>query len=81
MITKIKIHQKNLIPRPAEPDNEGARFVQVDGASDHKSMSYGLGGVHGHAYAWIVWKKAGGEDNMGVIAEEAIEAWLDYSIS
>jgi len=43
-------------------------------------MSYGLGGVHGHAYAWIVWKKAGGEDNMGVIAEEAIEAWLDYSI-
>jgi len=27
LIKKIKIHQKNLILRPAEPDIEGARFV------------------------------------------------------
>lgn len=59
---------------------EDGRFVYGDGTSDHRSMSYGLGGIHGHAYAWIVWKKPGGEDNMGVIAEEALEAWLNFSI-
>ncbi len=43
-------------------------------------MAYGLGGIHGHGYAWIVWKKPEGEDNMGLITEDALEAWMDYSI-
>ncbi len=55
------------------------KFLHDDGSMDHKSMSYGLGGVHGHAYAWIIWAKPGGEDNMGIMPEEALEAWLDYS--
>ncbi len=55
------------------------KFYHQDGSVDHKSMSYGLGGVHGHAYAWIIWAKPGGEDNMGIMPEEALEAWLGYS--
>ncbi|TVR19522.1 MAG: hypothetical protein EA391_00565 [Balneolaceae bacterium] len=55
-------------------------FRNNDGSADHKSMSYGLGGVHGHAYAWIIWAKPAGEDNMGLMMESALEAWLDYSI-
>lgn len=55
------------------------KFLNEDGTVDHKSMSYGLGGVHGHAYAWIIWAKPGGEDNMGLMPEESLEAWLNYS--
>lgn len=58
----------------------GGRFSHEDGSVDHRSMAYGLGGIHGHGYAWIVWAKPDGEDNMGLITEEAMEAWLDYSI-
>ena len=59
---------------------EEGRFIHQNGRSDHKSMSYGLGGIHGHGYAWIVWEKPEGADNMGVITEEALEAWLDFGI-
>lgn len=58
----------------------GGRFSHEDGSVDHRSMAYGLGGIHGHGYAWIVWAKPDGEDNMGLITEEAMEAWLDYTI-
>ena len=55
-------------------------FFHEDVTVDHKSMSYGLGGIHGHGYAWIIWAKPEGEDNMGLLTEEALEIWLDYSI-
>ncbi len=51
--------------------NDGA-FTHADGSVDHKSMSYGLGGIHANAYAWIVWKKPGGQDDMGVLTEAAL---------
>lgn len=56
-------------------------FSHEDGSFDHMSMSYGLAGIHGHGYAWIIWKKPEGEDNMGLISEEMLDAWLDFSIS
>jgi len=56
------------------------RFVDQNGQSDHRSMSYGLGGIHGHGYAWIVWEKPEGADNMGLLTEQALESWLDYGI-
>ncbi|TVQ66774.1 MAG: hypothetical protein EA360_04630 [Balneolaceae bacterium] len=56
-------------------------FSHENGDVDHLSMSYGLAGIHGHGYAWIVWKKPDGADNMGLISEEMLDAWLDYSIS
>lgn len=59
---------------------EDGIFSHIDGSVDHRSMAYGLGGIHGHGYAWIVWKKPEGEDNMGLITEDALEAWMDYSI-
>lgn len=59
---------------------EEGRFIHQDGTSDHRSMSYGLGGIHGHGYAWIVWEKPEGADNMGLLTEEALESWLDYGI-
>lgn len=56
------------------------RFYHDDETSDYESMSYGLGGIHGHAYAWIIWYKPGGEDNMGLLSEEMLEGFLGYSI-
>ncbi|TVQ03601.1 MAG: hypothetical protein EA359_09110 [Balneolaceae bacterium] len=63
----------------SERFDEG-RFSHEDSSVDHKSMAYGLAGIHGHGYAWIVWAKPEGEDNMGLITEDALEAWLDFSI-
>jgi hypothetical protein len=63
----------------SERFNEG-RFSHDDASVDHRSMAYGLAGIHGHGYAWIIWAKPEGEDNMGLISEEAMDAWLDYSI-
>ncbi len=47
-------------------------FQHHDGSVDHKSMSYALGGLHANAYAWVVWKKPGGQDDMGVLTEAAL---------
>ncbi len=47
-------------------------FRHANGNVDHKSMSYALGGLHANAYAWIVWKKPGGQDDMGVLTEAAL---------
>ncbi len=55
-------------------------FFHEDVTVDHKSMSYGLAGIHGHGYAWIIWSKPEGDDNMGLLTEDALEMWLDYSI-
>jgi len=57
------------------------RFVNNDGNADHRSMSYGLGGIHGNAYSWIVWGKPGGEDTMGVIEEAVLEHWMGHGIA
>ncbi len=57
----------------------GGRFVHDDGSFGHRSMSYGLGGIHANAYSWIVWKKPGGADDMGVIEEEVLEHWMGHS--
>jgi hypothetical protein len=57
---------------------QDGRFVHTDGSYDHKSMSYALGGLHAHAYSWIVWKKPGGADDMGVLDEAALEFWMGY---
>lgn len=54
-------------------------FYDTDGTSGIKSMSYGLGGLHGHAYAWIVWKKPSGEDTMGVLPKSSLEHFMGYS--
>lgn len=59
---------------------EDGLFFHEDVTVDHKSMSYGLAGIHGHGYAWIIWAKPEGEDNMGLMTEDALEMWLDYSI-
>ena len=56
------------------------QFTHGNGRLDHRSMSYGLGGIHGHGYAWIVWKKPEGADNMGLLTEDVLESWLDFSI-
>jgi len=57
----------------------GGRFVHDDGSFDHRSMSYGLGGIHANAYSWIVWKKPGGEEDMGVIEEDVLLHWMGHS--
>ena len=54
-------------------------FHDIDGTGGSRSMSYGLGGLHGHAYAWIVWKKPGGEDTMGVLPQSTLEHFMGYS--
>lgn len=59
---------------------QDGRFVHQDGSTDHKSMSYGLGGIHANAYSWIVWGKPGGEDTMGVIDEAILENWMGHGI-
>ena len=56
------------------------RFYHDDGSADYESMSYGLGGLHGHGYAWIIWYKPGGEDNMGLLNEEMLAGFLGYTI-
>ncbi|TVQ75088.1 MAG: hypothetical protein EA363_00950, partial [Balneolaceae bacterium] len=47
-------------------------FRHANGDVDHKSMSYALGGLHANAYAWIVWEKPGGQDDMGVLTKAAL---------
>jgi hypothetical protein len=54
-------------------------FSHADGSVDHKSMSYGLGGIHANAYAWIVWKKPGGQDDMGVLTEAALAHHMGHT--
>jgi len=54
-------------------------FFHDDGKVDLKSMSHGLAGIHGHIYAWVVWAKPDGADNMGLIDEELLTAWMGYS--
>ncbi len=54
-------------------------FSHADGSVDHKSMSYGLGGIHANAYAWIVWKKPGGQDDMGVLTEAALAHHMGHA--
>ncbi len=54
-------------------------FQDFDGTTGIRSMSYGLGGLHGHAYSWIVWKKPGGEDTMGVLPQSSLEHFMGYS--
>lgn len=54
-------------------------FFHHDGTIDNRSMSYGIGGIHGHVYAWVVWAKPAGADNMGLIDEERLIAWMGYS--
>lgn len=56
-------------------------FLHENGNIDHLSMSYGLAGIHGHGYAWIIWQKPEGADNMGIISEDMLEAWMGYGIS
>ena len=57
---------------------DGAIY-DFDETTGNRSMSYGLGGLHGHAYAWIVWKKPGGEDTMGVLPKSSLENFMGYS--
>ena len=59
---------------------QDGRFMHQDGSTDHKSMSYGLGGIHANAYSWVVWGKPGGEDTMGVIDEAVLEHWMGHGI-
>ncbi len=54
-------------------------FQHHDGTVDHKSMSYALGGLHANAYAWIVWKKPGGQDDMGMLTEAALGHHLGHT--
>ncbi len=54
-------------------------FHHVDGTVDHKSMSYALAGLHANAYAWVVWKKPGGQDNMGVLSKEALAHYMGHT--
>ncbi|MCC5932947.1 MAG: hypothetical protein JJU35_01800 [Balneolales bacterium] len=54
-------------------------FFDDDGRIDHRSMSYGLGGIHGHIYAWVIWAKPDGEDNMGLVDEARLRGWMQYS--
>ncbi len=53
-------------------------FSHSDGSVDNNSMAWGLGGIHGHVYAWVVWKKPEGADNMGLLSEEQLINWLGY---
>lgn len=52
------------------------RFTDTDGQADFKSMAYGLGGLHGTAYAWVSWAKPDGEDDMGTLPEDHLAAFL-----
>ena len=54
-------------------------FHDSNGDTNSRNMSYGLGGLHGHAYSWIVWKKPGGEDTMGVLPQSTLEHFMGYS--
>lgn len=56
------------------------RFHHEDGSVDRLSMSYGLGGIHSHTYAWISWKKPDGVDEMGLLQEHVLAHHLGYSI-
>ncbi|WP_100401200.1 hypothetical protein [Bacillus sp. FJAT-44742] len=45
---------------------------------DTESMSHGLAGIHGHAYAWVRWAKPGGADDMGRLDKSQLAGWLGY---
>ncbi len=83
MYDSLNIEPANYLVSPGRYllDNHYADgfFFHDDGTIDHESMSYGLGGIHGHIYAWVVWAKPDGADNMGMIDEERLTAWLGYS--
>jgi len=52
------------------------RFGHSNGNVDHKSMSYGLGGLNGHIYAWVRWQKPGGADDMGLVDKDRMIQFL-----
>lgn len=58
---------------------ESGAFFNDDGSIDAASMSHGLGGIHGHLYAWVVWAKPDGADNMGLVPENRLKSWLQHS--
>ncbi len=54
-------------------------FFHDGGKVDAESMSYGLGGIHGHIYAWVSWSKPDGAEDMGMVDEDRLIAWMGYS--
>lgn len=52
------------------------RFTDENGAVDFRSMSHGLGGLHGTAYAWVSWAKPEGADEMGLLEEDYLAAFM-----
>ena len=54
-------------------------FFDDEGRIDHRSMSYALGGIHGHIYSWVIWAKPDGEDNMGMVDEARLIGWMQFT--
>ncbi|AXI99660.1 hypothetical protein CYPRO_0373 [Cyclonatronum proteinivorum] len=54
-------------------------FFDDDGRIDYRSMSYALGGIHGHIYSWVIWAKPDGEDNMGMVDEARLTGWMQFT--
>lgn len=54
------------------------RFFHSDGVIDQHSMAYGIGGIHGHIYAWVRFKKPGGADDMGKMDADRLTHFLGY---
>lgn len=52
------------------------QFTGEEGHVDFNSMAYGLGGLHGTAYAWVSWAKPDGEEDMGTLSEDHLAAFL-----
>ncbi|MFO8029203.1 MAG: hypothetical protein R6U28_05040 [Cyclonatronaceae bacterium] len=57
---------------------EGA-FHHADGSVDHKSMSYGLGGIHANAYAWVASKNTGEQEDRGVLTEADLAHYMEHT--
>lgn len=55
----------------------GRFYADVDHEQfDAASMMQGLSAAHAMNYAWVRWKKPGGEDDMGRLDEDRLAGWL-----
>jgi len=56
----------------------GGRFFDSAGVINNNSMAYGIGGIHGHIYAWVRFKKPDGADDMGKMDAGRLKHFLGH---
>lgn len=57
---------------------KAGHFYDKSGIVNNKSMAYGIGGIHGHIYAWVRFKKPDGADDMGKMDAGRLKHFLGH---